>query len=212
MLRTSIPVPTSRSTESATCATTSILPSPNLPVPRSALETPRPCARSAVRELDARRTQRGDEAEEDCGGEREQSGEGEHAAIEARRQLRAARERDERGAPPHREEDAERAAGDREDQALGEELLDEPHPVGAECHAHAHLATARRRTREHEVGEIRADDEQHDAHRGHEDVERVLEQVTVVGKAARPRLDQERLLAETVLDRCAVRRWRVIEE
>ena len=48
--------------------------------------------------------------------------------------------------------------------------------------------------------------EQHDAHRGHQDVERVLEQVAVVGKAARARLDQQRLVAETALDRCA-RRW-----
>ena len=40
-----------------------------------------PLRAQCLRELDARRAQRGDEAEENCGGEREQSGEREHAAT-----------------------------------------------------------------------------------------------------------------------------------
>ena len=64
---------------------------------------------------------------------------------------------------PRRGDDrhAECAADHREDDAFREELPDEPRRASAECLTDRHLSTARRRSREQQIGDVRAPDEQH---------------------------------------------------
>ncbi len=56
----------------------------------------------------------------------------------------------------------------RDDEALDQHPLHESAATGAECHAHGHIALLHRGARQPEVRDVRACDEQHDAHRGKE--------------------------------------------
>ena len=60
---------------------------------------------------------------------------------------------------------ARHGAGDRQDEALDQQLTDEPPAAGAERRADADLALARARAREEQIGDVRAGDEQHDRDR-----------------------------------------------
>ena len=57
---------------------------------------------------------------------------------------------------------SEAAAGNAEEHALRQELLHDATPTRAERQPHGDLALATRRTREHEVRDVRARDEQHE--------------------------------------------------
>ena len=62
---------------------------------------------------------------------------------------------------PRRDENAERAADRREQQALGQQLADQPPARRAERQPDRDLLLPRRRTRQQQVGDVRAHDQQH---------------------------------------------------
>ena len=68
------------------------------------------------------------------------------------------------GSAPHqppREHQAERAARDREDRVLGEQLARDPRAAAADRRPDGELALAREAAREQEIGDVRARDDQH---------------------------------------------------
>ena len=114
-------------------------------------------------------------AEEQPGHDREPEREGERAPVHA--DLVEPRdgprlERLQRADAPHGEAEPQRAAGEREHHALGEQLADQPPPRGAERRADRHLALPRGDPREHQVGHVGAGDQQHQPDRAHEDEQR----------------------------------------
>ena len=78
----------------------------------------------------------------------------------------------ERVAHPRRGGEAERCAGAGEEKALGEHLTGEAHAAGAEREARGEFLFAHRGPREHEVGHVGADDEQHQNADAHENAQR----------------------------------------
>ena len=60
------------------------------------------------------------------------------------------------------------AAGEREQQALDQQLPDDAPARRAHRVAHRHLARPRRRARQQQVGDVGAGDEQHEADRAHQ--------------------------------------------
>ncbi len=71
-----------------------------------------------------------------------------------------------------RGQEAERAAGERQHDAFGQKLPEEPAATGAEGHPHRELARARRGADEQQIRDVRARDEQHRADRTDEHDER----------------------------------------
>ena len=63
------------------------------------------------------------------------------------------------------------AACQGEQQILGKHLADQARPAGSERHAHRDLPLARRGARQQEVGNVGADDQQDQAHDGHQDLQ-----------------------------------------
>ena len=63
----------------------------------------------------------------------------------------------------HANADADDAAGDRQQRALGQQLPHQPAAAGAERGAHRQLAIAAEHPRQREVGDVRARDQQHQA-------------------------------------------------
>ncbi len=61
---------------------------------------------------------------------------------------------------PRRQHDSGGAAEQREDEALGQQLPDQPSAAGAKREPHADLAPPRRASSEEEAGDIGAADEQ----------------------------------------------------
>ncbi len=70
------------------------------------------------------------------------------------------RQREEQTQQPAREQHTKHAASRRQQQALGQELADEPKPPGADGGANGQLANARDASREQQVRHVRAGDEQ----------------------------------------------------
>ena len=105
-------------------------------------------------------------AEEQASGERDGEGEGEHPAVGAHRldagncELRGEERRQEtRG--PRGEEQAQGPAREREQGALGEQLLHESKAARAERRANGELLLSRRVAGEHQVRHVRARNQQH---------------------------------------------------
>ncbi len=73
---------------------------------------------------------------------------------------------------PQRQQPSERPAGERKEQALDELLADDARRAGAERAADGDVTFARGRTRELQVRDVRAADEQHEHDRRHHDEER----------------------------------------
>ena len=91
---------------------------------------------------------------------------------------------------PRSQQHAERAAGQRHHHALGQQLLHDAPPIGAERAAHRDLALPALRSREHQVGEVRARDQQDERHRAEQHEQRrpdVLHDLLVVRNHRRPR-------------------------
>jgi len=152
-----------------------------------------------IRRVDRRR-----EPEGDARDEREADGEREHGEVRARVELHRRRvgrepgqhERDEAAEGPEREQRAERAARERDQHALREQLLNQAAARRSERQAQRDLAAARGRAREQQVRDVRAGDQQHQRERGHHDragAEHVRSQLGV-WERRRP-LDHERGLA-----------------
>ena len=142
-LRSISPAPITRTTASATSATTSALPQPPAaalpvvrpPASRSARRVPRCRARSAG----AGRRGRSSAARQQRGEARTPGGRCRHGATRGMPAgPRAASVR-----PGRRPARGRGGAGDREDEALGEELADEAAAPGAERRAHGDLALPR---------------------------------------------------------------------
>ena len=74
---------------------------------------------------------------------------------------------------PDGEHDTQRAAEHGEQDALGEELADDPKPSGPQTQAECDFAPAGGRARQEEVGDVRARDAEDEAHQRQEDVERL---------------------------------------
>ena len=159
------------------------------------------------------RTQRGGEAEEqtrracDEGREREDApveGEVEEQAI-----LIGREKQDEKAAQPPGHEQANGRADDREEQAFGEHLTDDPPPRGSDCQADADLALARRRPREHEVRQVGARDEQDEPRDAEQDPQRSRIRLAQVGHAGAGGIDLEekceirtRILGDVARGKC----------
>ena len=73
---------------------------------------------------------------------------------------------------PRRDDDAERAAGEREHRALRQQLADDAPAPGAERLAYRHLACARSAARQQQVRDVGARDQQHEDDRAHEHQQR----------------------------------------
>ena len=67
---------------------------------------------------------------------------------------------------------ADRAARDRQHQALGQDLTDDASAAGAEREPDRDLALTRRAAREQQVRDVRADDDQQHGHRHEKDAQR----------------------------------------
>ena len=70
---------------------------------------------------------------------------------------------DERAQHAPADDEAERAAAERQQRALDQQLPDDGAPSAAERHARGDLARARARAREQQPGDVDAGDEQHEA-------------------------------------------------
>src|SRR5207253_929146 len=86
----------------------------------------------------------------------------------------------ERVEAPRSERDAERAAGERQEGALGEELPYHSPAAGAERHADGNLALPRGGAREHEVADVGGGDQEHERDRAPEDEQRRLRVLDLV--------------------------------
>ena len=75
----------------------------------------------------------------------------------------AGAERDQRPRAPERGREAGGPAEQAEQDALGEELPDQPRAAGAERRPHGDLARARLRARQQQVRHVDAGDQQHEA-------------------------------------------------
>ena len=113
------------------------------------------------------------ETESDAGESGQHEREREHAEVD--RQLEGERQGTRRrgqgaegGDDGEGQGQAGRAPEQREEHALGEELRDEPPPAGAQREAHRDLAPPRGCAGQHQVGHVRAGEEQHRPHHRHQ--------------------------------------------
>ena len=119
--------------------------------------------------------------------------EGEHARIEpdvvdAEHRYSLRRELPQELDAPLRHEQPARAAAEREEHALGQRLSGETQAAGAERRAYRHLALARRRFGEQQVGHVDARDEEHEgdgAEKGQEAVTHRRLQLVAQGRHVR---------------------------
>ena len=120
--------------------------------------TLRPVSFSADSTFIAGAAQRRRDAEHDAGDPGDHGDEGEDAPVERRHADRSARQQ---LLAPVADEDAERAAHRREQQALGQQLANQTPARRAERQPDRDLLLPRRRAREQQVGDVGADDQQH---------------------------------------------------
>ena len=117
----------------------------------------------------------GDRAREKARDQSDPEREREHGTVHAgfgdQRHL-VAEKRDDRVDARPGDDEAERAAREGHERRLGQQLPDDPGPVGAERRADRDLLAAGERSGEDEVGHVRARDEQHEADRAEQHPER----------------------------------------
>ncbi len=117
------------------------------------------------------------QAEQQAGAHRHDEGEGEYGVVEPdpldhdRRDVVGDRG-DQQPHPPERQTDAQGAAGQTQDHALGEQLAEHPAASSAQRGPHRHLATPALGPGEEQAGHVGAGDEQHEADRAHQDEDR----------------------------------------
>ena len=148
--------------------------------------------------------QRGHQAEDDAGQEREDHGEGGHARIgiggEHPRGVASRFGGQEQVGRPGGHEEGEAAAQEREGHALHQELADQAAAARAHGQPHRHLALARLGPGQQQVGHVRAGDEQHQADHAHEHEQRGLRLPAQLGGAARSGQEHQGLLRELLLE------------
>ena len=115
-------------------------------------------------EIDARASERRRGARHDAREDRGEHRGAEEADVDANlleaREIRG-REHGHGGGQRDADDDAERAAEERDDEAFGEELTHQAAASRAERGAHRQLAAARAAAREEQIGEVGARDQQH---------------------------------------------------
>jgi hypothetical protein len=115
--------------------------------------------RSTVHQREARHA-----AEEKAGDDRETEREQEHRAVdrdrERIRRTAEAEPADHRDACIRKRE-SDRAARERKHQVFDEQLACDAQSAGTERGAHGHFLLPRRQTRQHEIGDVGARDQQH---------------------------------------------------
>ena len=128
--------------------------------------------------------------------------------------LSLVRKRDQEAAQPLREQSARCGADGGEQQALGQHLTDDAAARRADGQAHRDLALARGRAREHQVGEVGAGDEQHQAGGREQQPQRRLVVAAQRGDAGRRRRTAPSLKVEVVLRvlGAVARRQRLLED
>ena len=115
------------------------------------------------------------DAEDDRGHERDADGEQQHAPVDRRSGDAGNARRVPPGEEPHADPGERQAGGGAdagEHQALGQQLAHDPGRPRAERGAHRHLALARFRAREQQVGDVGAGDQQQEADRAEEQPDR----------------------------------------
>ncbi len=126
-------------------------------------------------EVDLRRGQGREQAEEDAAHQRGAEREGEHRAVDAHllRARQIARSgREQQIDSPECEQHAQRAAEQGEEEALDQHLPHQPRPAGAQRRAHRQLALPRGRARQDEVSHVGAGHQENQHHRAEEHPER----------------------------------------
>ena len=88
------------------------------------------------------------------------------------------------------------ASAKTEQEALDEQLPDEPHSPGAQRQAHGHLALARRRPRHEQAGDVAAGNQQQDDHHREQNVERGRGLTAERGQTAAGRREHDALGAQ----------------
>ena len=121
--------------------------------------------------IHARRLPGGQQADRQSGDERHGRGEAESQRIDpdldrARNEIGS--KGNQRGQRPLRQQQAHRAAKDGEEHAFGDQLPDHIEPRRAEREARRDLPPPRGEAREHQVGDVRARNQEHTSHRAEE--------------------------------------------
>ena len=131
------------------------------------------------RSVRARGANRRRAREQQAGGDRDAGGERQHAQVrrqvEDDRALPGRRVGHERGRGPVRERDAGGRADAREHQALDEHLAHHARAARAQREPQRELRSPRRRSRQQELADVRAGDEQHQAGDAEQDEQRLRE-------------------------------------
>ena len=175
-LRSSRPAPMTRTTASAT----SDITSPRRTQVRAAEAVDRcPASLSELLTTCSRRCRSGDRPKSDArdqrNGDREQQHDRDRARFRPRSRQALRVRRQQRAQAAKAQHRAERAAGEREHDPLGQELPQQPPAPGAERRADRELALPRLGAGEHQVRQVGARDEQHEPHRALQHPERRAE-------------------------------------
>ena len=154
-------------------------------------------------------------AREDPGEHRRKEGEREHGQVQLdvrlRRQGEGRHRRQDHAQEDDREADAQHAPEGGQEQALGEELGEDPPPPRPQGRAQRHLAAPCRAASEEQVGDVGAGDEQHEPDRPQEQPhpgDRLAAQEVVLQRLdarAPPRVRAGVLLGDALGDRLHVR-------
>ena len=136
---------------------------------------PRASLLDGVDQIDLRGVERRNETEQQAGGERNDKGEREDASIDAAFGTAdhvSRTQRHQRSRAPEGQQNTGSAGDERQQQALGDQLPDDPAPPGAERRANGDLARARRRLAQQQRGGVGTGDQQHHAHDTPQEVQR----------------------------------------
>ena len=112
---------------------------------RRARRRPRPVILERVHQIVARQAERRRDPEEQAGDDRGRERGQQHRDVDAHVRVDAERRRhesEERRYAPIGKQHPDCRTGDRQDDALGQKLADDPHASGAERRAHRHLAAS----------------------------------------------------------------------
>ena len=173
MVRTKIPAAINRTSENATCDTTSSLR--NQPLDRSPIEAPESVfnipARLTSRGMDGGRQSKRDTCDQRQSKD-EEDGNGIHAQVQDCRDMALGHKVDEGASHPIADDDRKRSGEERQQQAFGEHLAYQAKTAGTDRRPHSQLARPRRCPGQEHVGDIRAGDQQHESHQHEQNVER----------------------------------------
>jgi hypothetical protein len=131
----------------------------------------------------AHRAQRRRDAEDETGDDRHECGEQQHAGVERHVEpldhTTRGRQAQKRAGSPDREDRSERAAGQRQQQALGQQLADDASAARADCQARGDFRLPRGAARDQQTAEVAARDQQHE-----QDAERIGKTIAHAGQPA----------------------------